>query len=169
MSLEVRVLPADPGPLPALKWTWEPETDILSGAFPVPHTTGFTGPVELTDDDGSIVLVDVAGGVVCGLDVAVWPEVETVPGLRAPEGTLAGQALVPSRPARPVAGALEVDTTLSMAVSPDGRTYHLRIGTRRPVDVVRIADHLAVEVDRRNRLAGFWATQVPPRPDLEVT
>src|SRR5690606_626813 len=50
-SLEVRIVPADPGPLPALKWTWEPETDILAGAFPVPHTTGFTGPVELTDDD----------------------------------------------------------------------------------------------------------------------
>ena len=33
---------------------------------------------------------------------------------------------------------------------------------------VRIADHLLVEVDRRNRLAGFWATQVPPRPDLDL-
>lgn len=168
MSLDVRVAPADPGPLPVLRWTWEPETDILSGTFPVPHTTGFTGPVELTDDEGSIVVVDVAGGIVCGLDVAVWPEVETVPGLEAPAAARQGQALVPSRPARP-SGALEVDTTLSMAVSPDGRTYHLRIGTRRPVDVVRIADNLAIEVDRRHRLAGFWATQVPPRLDLEVT
>lgn len=169
MTLEVRLAPADPGRLPALRWTWEPETDILSGAFPVPHTTGFTGPVELTDEEGSIVVVDVAGGVVCGLDVAVWPEVETVPGLAAPEDAPEGQALVPSRPTRPGAGALEVDTTLSMAVSPDGRTYHLRVGTRRPVDVVRIADSLAIEVDRRHRLAGFWATLVPPRPDLDVS
>jgi hypothetical protein len=168
MSLEIRIAPADLGPLPALRWTWEPETDILAGAFPVPHTTGFTGPVELTDDDGSIVMVDVAGGVVCGIDVAVWPEVETVPGLAVPGEVLPGQALVPSRPARAV-GPMEVDTTLSMAVSPDGRTYHLRIGTRRQVDVIRIADHLAVEVDRRHRLAGFWATEVPPRPDLDLT
>ncbi|HJS47344.1 MAG TPA: hypothetical protein VJ773_05070 [Gemmatimonadales bacterium] len=169
MTLEVRVVSADPGPLPVVRWTWEPETDILAGAFPVPHTTGFTGPVELTDDEGSIVVVDVAGGVVCGLDVAVWPEVETVPGLSAPGGAPAGQALVPSRPARTPVGAVEVDTTLSMAVSPDGRTYHLRIGTRRAVEVVRIADHLAVEVDRRHRLAGFWATEVPRRPDLDLT
>lgn len=168
MSLEVRIAPASPGPLPVLRWTWDPETDILAGSFPVPHTTGYTGPVELSDDEGSIIVVDVAGGVVCGVDVAVWPEVVTVPDLSLPAEVAAGQALVPTRPSRSSAGTLEVDTTLSMAVNPAGSTYHLRIGSRRLVDVVRIADHLLVEVDRRNRLAGFWATQVPPRPDLDL-
>ena len=168
MSLEVRIAPASPGPLPALRWTWDAETDILSGSFPISHTTGYTGPVELSDDDGSIIVVDVAGGVVCGVDVAVWPEVVTVPDLALPAEVASGQALVPTRPSRTSVGTLEVDTTLSMAVSPDGSTYHLRIGSRRLVDVVRIADHLLVEVDRRNRLAGFWATRVPPRPDLDL-
>lgn len=164
MSLGVRIGPPAPGPLPTLRWNWEPETDILGGTFLVPGSTGFTGPVEISDDDGSVVVIDVAGGVICGLDVAVWPEVVMVPDLAPPLEAPTGQALVPARP-RPDAD--DPDTTLSMAADAEGRVYHLRIGTRRTVDVVRVADHLWVEVDRRHHLAGLWATGVPLRPGLD--
>jgi hypothetical protein len=40
--------------------------------------------------------------------------------------------------------------------------FHLRIGPRRPVEVVRAADNFYVEVDPQGGLAGFWMTNVPP-------
>ena len=40
--------------------------------------------------------------------------------------------------------------------------FHLRIGLRRPVEVVRVADNFYVEVDQQGGLAGFWLSNVPP-------
>jgi hypothetical protein len=40
--------------------------------------------------------------------------------------------------------------------------FHLRIGARRKVEVIRVADNFYVEVDQEGGLAGFWMTNVPP-------
>ena len=40
--------------------------------------------------------------------------------------------------------------------------FHLRIGARRAVEVVRVADNFYVEVDQQGGLAGFWMSNVPP-------
>ena len=106
--------------------------------------------------------LDVAGGVLCGLDVVVWPEVDTVPGLAPPAGARSGRVVLPTKSARQVVSAVEVDTTLSVSATPDEKVVHLRIGGRRDVEVVRVADHLLVELDHKRRLAGFWLTEVPP-------
>ena len=92
----------------------------------------------------------------------VWPEVAVLEGLAAPVEARDGVVVVPSRSARRAATTPEFDTTLSLASDPARRTLHLRIGTRRPVEPVRIADKLLVEVDAAMRLAGFWLEQVPP-------
>jgi hypothetical protein len=162
MNVETRVEPLE-GTLPTVQWRWDVETDILSGGFRgVVGTDGLEGSVELSDEEGSVVVLDVAGGVVCGLDVVVWPEVDTVPGLAPPAGARTGRVVVPGRPARQGVSAVEVDTTLTVSATPDERTVHLRIGSRREVEVIRVADHLLVELDHKRRLAGFWLTEVPP-------
>jgi hypothetical protein len=101
----------------------------------------------------------------------VWPEVSTVPGLAAPAPDKDGRVIIPSRPSQPGIASLEVDTTLSVSTNPGESVFHLRIGTRREVEVVRIADTLMVEVDAKRRIAGFWLTDVPPFPaerDFEI-
>lgn len=165
MALEIHVLKGG-GTLPALDWQWDAETGILSGAFmPGVMQTGYTGTVEMTDEEGSTVLLDIGGGVLCGVDMVVWPEVTTLPGLAAPVEARIAQVVIPGRAPRRGAAAMEFDTTISMAADPEERVYHLRVGTRRPVEPIRVADKLLVEVDAANRLAGLWLDGVPPRPD----
>lgn len=164
MALDVHVL-APTGALPPLAWRWDAETDILSGAFRAEAgSAGYTGTVELNDEEGSIAVLDVAGGVLCGIDVVVWPELVVLDGLAVPASARVGAVVVPSRTARRGTAALEFDTTLSASTDPEEHLFHLRIGTRRPVEPVRIADKLVVEVDAAHRLAGFWLEQVPPQP-----
>lgn len=165
MNLDARIDQLD-GPLPTIRWTWDDETDILSGAMAGSKKSGgLTGTVELTDDEGSVAVVDVAGGRVQGLDIVVWPEVTEVRGLEPPEAGRDGVIVLPPRPSQPGIAAVEVDTTLSVAANPRHDTLHLRIGTKRQVEAVRVADGLLVEVDGKGRLAGFWLLNVPFGPE----
>jgi len=166
MSVQAQVEPLN-GTLPGVSWQWDPETDILSGGFKGSRKAGgYTGTIELTDDVGSIAVLDVASGVICGLDVVVWPDVRTVPDLRAPAHLTDGRVVVVQRAGESIE-SLEVDTSLAVDASPDESTFHFCIGTPRPVEVVRVADRLSIEVDHDGRLAGLWLTGVPPFPDLE--
>jgi len=166
MALEIHVL-SPPDPLPLFSWQWDPETAILTGAAAgrTPGA-GYTGTVELNDEDGSIAVLDVNGGVLCGIDIVVWPEVTRLAGLAAPVEARHGLVIVPTRTARRGVASLEFDTTLSVSADPAKRTFHLRIGTRRPVEPVRIADRFMIEVDSAQRLAGFWFEDVPPPPGV---
>ena len=65
--------------------------------------------------------------------------------------------------------SVEIDTTLSVETNSAESVFHLRIGTRRPVEVVRAADSFYVEVDQQGGLAGFWMTNVPPFSSFEGT
>ncbi|MGE0352321.1 MAG: hypothetical protein AB7I33_09525 [Gemmatimonadales bacterium] len=164
MPIDVRVEPLA-GRLPSITWRWDPETDILTGTFRNKQPgSGLTGTFELTDDEGSVAVVDVEGGVVSGLDIVVWPEVTTVPDLAAPAGAREGRVIVPSRPSQPGVASVEVDTTLSVSTNPFESVFHLRIGSRRAVELIQAADNFLIEVDQRRRLAGFWLTNVAPFP-----
>ncbi|MDZ4673814.1 MAG: hypothetical protein SGI84_05125 [Gemmatimonadota bacterium] len=149
--------------LPGIVWTWEPETDILAGALR-PPPSGSAASLELSGHDGSVVVLDLAGGGLAGLDVVVWPEVTTVPGLLAPVALRRGTIAV-----RLDAGAslLELDVALAARVSSDEAIIHVRVGAPRPATLVQVADHLAAEVDSAGGLAGFWLTAVPPLTSLE--
>jgi hypothetical protein len=162
VNVEARVEPLTGG-LPSIGWRWDPETDILSGAFKGNRKSGgLTGTVELTDAEGSIAVLDVNNGVICGLDVVVWPEVTTGANLQIPARLTDGRVVLPSRPSRPGVASMEVDTTLSVETNTAESLFHLRIGPRRPVEVVRVADNFYVEVDQQGALAGFWLANVPP-------
>lgn len=167
MTIQAHIEPLD-GRLPSLNWRWDPETDILSGAFKTSRKAGgLTGTLELSDDAGSVAVVEVSDGVICGLDMVVWPDVVTRRGLAMPTQLVDGRVVVARRPSRPGIAAVEVDTTLSVLTDPGEAVFHLRVGEDRPVEVVRIADHLHVEVDGDGFVAGFWLTGVPAFPELD--
>jgi hypothetical protein len=162
VNVEARVEPLT-GSLPSIGWRWDPETDILSGAFKGNRKSGgLTGTVELTDAEGSVAVLDVNNGVICGLDVVVGPEDTTPATLQVPARLTDGRVVLPSRPSRPGVASVEVDTTLSVETNSAESVFHLRIGPRRAVEVVRVADNFYVEVDQQGALAGFWLSNVPP-------
>ena len=151
------------GALPAIAWRWDPETDILSGSFKGNRKTGgLTGSVELTDAEGSVAVLDVNSGVVCGIDVVVWPEVSTRSDIQVPAQLTDGRVVLPSGGSRAAVSSVEVDTSLSVETNATESVFHLRIGPRRQVEVVRAADNFFVELDQQGGLAGFWMTNVPP-------
>lgn len=167
MSLQAHIEPLD-GKLPTLNWRWDPETDILSGAFKAGRKIGgLTGTLELSDDAGSVAVVEVSDGVICGLDMVVWPDVGTRPGLAVPADLTDGRVIVARRPSRPGISAVEVDATLRLTTDPSETVFHLCVGDDRPVKLIRIADHLRVEVDEAGYVAGFWLTGVPPFPEFD--
>lgn len=167
MSIDAHIEPLG-GKLPTVAWRWDPETDILSGAFKANRKVGgLTGTVELSDDAGSVAVLEVSDGVICGLDIVVWPEVDTVAELSVPAQLTDGRVVVARRPSKPGISSVEVDATLSVRTDRSEGVFHLRIGVPRPVEVVRVADHLYIEVDEQGLVAGFWLTGVPPFPELE--
>ena len=151
------------GALPSIAWRWDPETDILSGSFKgAKKSGGLTGTVELTDAEGSVAVLDVNGGVVCGIDVVVWPEVSTRSEIQVPGRMTEGRVVLGSGGSRAAVASVEVDTSLSVETNANESVFHLLIGPRRAVEVVRAADNFYVEVDQQGGLAGFWMTNVPP-------
>ena len=117
---------------------------------------------------GSVAVLEVNNGVICGLDVVVWPEVATRSELQVPAQLTEGRVVLPGGGSRAVS-SVEVDTTLSVETNSAESVFHLRIGARRPVEVVRAADSFYVEVDQQGGLAGFWMTNVPPFSSFEGT
>ncbi len=160
--MDVKIEPLG-DPLPSIGWRWDPETDILSGSFKGNRKSGgLTGTVELTDAEGSVAVLDVNSGVICGIDVVVWPEVSTRSDIQVPAQVTEGRVVLPSGGSRGGVASVEVDTSLSVETNSSESTFHLRIGPRRPINVVRVADTFYVEVDQQGALAGFWITNVPP-------
>ena len=167
MSIDAHIEPLG-GKLPNIAWRWDPETDILSGAFKASRKVGgLTGSVELSDEQGSVAVLDVADGVICGIDIVVWPEVSTAPELSVPAQLTEGRVVVAKRPSKPGISSMEVDTALSVRTDASESVFHLRIGSERPVEVIRAADHLYIEVDEQGTLAGFWLTGVPQFPEFD--
>ncbi|MBI1968222.1 MAG: hypothetical protein HYS40_09540 [Gemmatimonadetes bacterium] len=168
MQFEARIEPLD-GKLPKVSYHWDPETDILSVACKgVQKATGLNGTVDLEGPDGSFVVIDVAGGMLRGLDVVSWPDdVRVVPQLAAPPDAEEAQVVFPSRKSQPGIAAVEVDTALTVDKDQTESVFHIRVGRTRPSTVVRVADHLLVEIDRQSRLAGIWLLDVPPFPNVE--
>lgn len=160
--MEAKIEPLG-GALPSIAWRWDPETDILSGSFKGTRKTGgLTGTVELTDAEGSVAVLDVNNGVICGIDMVVWPEVSSRGDIQVPARFTDGRAVLPASGSRAAVASVEVDTSLSVETNATESIFHLLIGPRRAVEVIRTADNFYAEVDQQGGLAGFWMTNVPP-------
>src|SRR5689334_735741 len=112
MSLTASVEPLT-GSLPTISFKWDDETEILAGHFKgSTKAGGLTGSVELEGTDGAFVVLDVAQGVVQGLEVVVWPEVDAVASLKAPAAAAKGRLTMPARRSQPDIAAVEVETVI---------------------------------------------------------
>ena len=170
MHFEARIQPLD-GKLPKASYRWDPETDILTVACKgAPKGKGMNGTVDLEGADGSFVVIDVAGGVLRGVDVVTWPDdVKTVETLAPPVAAKDAQVVFPTRQSQPGIAAVEVETPLTVEKNQAETLFHIRVGRSRAAMVVRVADHLLVELDKQSRLAGLWLLDVPPFPNVEAT
>lgn len=170
MHYETKIEPLD-GKLPKVTYVWDTETDILSVACKgTGKAAGLNGTVDLQGDDGSFVVMDVAGGVLRGLDVVTWPDdVRVVADLAGPADAKDGRVVFPSRRSQPGVAAVEVDAALTVEKNASESVFHIRVGRVRAASVVRVGDHLLVEVDKQSRLVGLWLLEVPPFPNVETT
>jgi hypothetical protein len=152
------------GPLPPITFRWDAETEILAGHFDPPSSgRGLTGAIEYTSPEGAVITVDVVRGVVCGVEVVVWPRTDQRDDLAAPAAG-AGQVTVPERPSQPGVGAIEVEAPIAVETTADERTIHLRVGRQRPATPWQVARNMLIELDNKRDIAGFWLLDVPPFP-----
>jgi len=164
VEISVQVEPANGAPAP-VEYRWDTDTAILTAHLPDPGDgPGLSGSVELAGNDGSWLILDVKGGRLRGVEVAVWPDVRKRAGLRAPGEVESARLAVPARRAHEAVAVLQMDTAIDAEADPEESVIHFRLGGHRASRTVRIARDLLVDLDEREVLAGLWLLSVPPFP-----
>jgi hypothetical protein len=164
VNLAVQIDPTTDAPS-AVDYRWDADTDILTANLRNGASgEGMSGSVELTGEDGSWVVLDVKGGAIRGVEVAVWPDVRKVPTLPVPAGVEHARVTVPSRKADHGVSLVQVDTTLVADADHAERTIHFRLGAHRPARTVRIASDILLDLDDKRHIMGLWLLNVPPFP-----
>jgi hypothetical protein len=150
---------------PSVDYTWDSDTEILSAHLrPGAESSGLSGSVGLEGSDGSWVILDVNGGRINAVEVAVWPEVRQRAGLAAPSNVEDAAVLIPAARSSREVRSVEVATNLSAESDPARKTYHFRLGKPRQTRAVRLANDILLDVDDQNRVTGLWLLNVPPCP-----
>jgi len=162
MKIPIQVEPTSSA-APTVEYRWDPDTEILSAQLlPRSEGKGMSGSVELEGSDGSWLILDVAGGRINGIEVAVWPEVQIRNALK-PTGTLEdGHIVVPSRKSQPDLASLEVETPLIAESDETERIFHFTLGRPKKARTIRCANDVLVELDASSHLVGLWLLNVPP-------
>lgn len=164
MNVTVHIEPADDIPS-AVEYRWDTDTAILTaGLADGSRREGGSGSVELAGTDGSWVILDVRGGRIQGVEVAVWPDVKKLPVLRVPADTQRGRLVVPSTGGAGNVAVMQMDTTLVAESDQAERTIHFRLGSGRPARTVCIARDILVDLDDGDTIRGIWLLNVPPFP-----
>jgi hypothetical protein len=165
VSFAVQIEPAQGSP-PDVEYRWDADTDILTAAVRAQAVgEGLCGSVELMGGDGAWLNLDVSGGRIHGVEVAVWPDVRKLPSLALPTAIENGRVAVPLRKLGADVGSVAIDTALAAEADQAERTIHFRVGPARQARSVRIARDLLVDVDPHGRIAGVWLLNVPPFPE----
>jgi hypothetical protein len=112
---------------------------------------------------GTRLILDVNAGQISGVEIAVWPNVRKRAEL-SPPSTVEDACVVVGAVERGKRLAVEVETKLDAEADRAERTIHFRVGGSRETRTVRIARHLLLDIDGRNRIAGLWLLDVPPFP-----
>jgi hypothetical protein len=154
---------------PHVEYRWDVDTDILCAALVDPSADGtHSASVELEGADGSWLVLDVHDGRLHGVEVAVWPDIQTVPVLRPPAAEPARVRLfdAPRAPLSVRGTDVEVDVQLTAETDPSERTIHFRLGEQATERTVSVGRDILLDVDGAGRLAGLWLLNVPPLPAL---
>ena len=162
MSIAVRVEPFDGTPSD-VEYRWDTDTDILTANLRTKVVSeGTSGSVEIEGSDGSWLILDLDGGSVHGVEVAVWPEVRKRSSLTPPGEITDGRVMVGEGNGL---ASIEMNTALAAEADEAERTIHFRLGPARQTKTVRIARDILIDVDVKDRIAGVWLLSVPPFPE----
>jgi hypothetical protein len=165
VTVAVRVEPLNAAPS-EVEYRWDTDTDILTANLRVRSVSeGASGSVEIEGLDGSWLILDLNGGAVQGVEVAVWPEVRKRPALAAPTEVSEGRIMVGGNDNG--IAAIEMNTALLAEADEGEKTIHFRLGAIRQTKTVRIARDILIDVDGRDRIAGVWLLSVPPFPEAQ--
>ena len=165
MSIAVRVEPVDGTPSD-VEYRWDTDTDILTANLRTQVVSeGTSGSVEIEGTDGSWLILDLNGGSVHGVEVAVWPEVRKRASLSPPGEITDGRVMLGGE-GNGIA-SIEMNTALAAEADESERTIHFRLGPSRQTKTVRIARDILIDVDGRDRIAGVWLLGVPPVPEAQ--
>lgn len=157
--------------LPSVEYRWDSDTRILSAALTSQSeedsalACGANGSIEVEGEDGSWLTLDLDGGCVRGVQVAVWPPVRRRPGLSPPPARVGRARLaLPASAEADLVLSLEVTAPLHVEADPDETHFHFVLGQRRAKVSVAIAADILLELDARDHLSGLWLLNVPPTP-----
>ena len=150
---------------PSVEYKWDSDTEILSAHLkPGAESSGLSGSVGVEGTDGSWLILDVNGGRINAVEVAVWPEVRQRAGLAAPQSVEDLSILIPAARSSSEVRSVEVATNVSAESDPARETFHFRLGSPRQTRAVRLASDILLDVDAQNRVTGVWLLNVPPCP-----
>ena len=165
MSIAVRVEPLHGTPSD-VEYRWDTDTDILTANLRTRVVSeGTSGSVEIEGSDGSWLILDLSGGSIHGVEVAVWPEVRKRSSLVLPGEITDGRVMV-GGDGNGIA-SIEMNTALAAEADDAERTIHFRLGPSRQTKTVRIARDILIDVDVKDRIAGVWLLSVPPFPEVQ--
>ena len=164
MTIALQIEPPAEAPAP-VEYRWDTDTDILTAHVRAASSgIGMSGTVGLEGSDGAWLNIDVTGGRIQGIEVAVWPEVETDPALVPPERVEDARISIPARHSRPELASVEVETPLTAVADRSERVIHFSLGGARAARTVRLASDILLDIDHRGHIAGLWLLNVPPFP-----
>lgn len=164
IKVPIKVEPAN-GAATSVEYRWDSDTEILSAQLKQrPTGSGMSGSVELEGADGSWLILEVTGGKINGVEIAVWPDVRKRSSLQPPASIEDGDVIVPSRKSQPEVASLEVETPLLAEADEAERVFHFTLGRPRQTRTIRFAKDLLLDVDASSNLAGLWLLNVPPFP-----
>jgi hypothetical protein len=164
VNIAVHIEPAQGSPA-EVEYRWDTDTDILTAQLRQGRAAGgMSGSVDLEGSDGSWLILDVAGGHIHGVEVAVWPTVRKRADLSPPPEVEDATVRVSNNSDGARVTAVEVNTSMAAEADHAERTIHFKLGPPRSTRTVRIGRDLLLDIDGRNRLAGVWLLDVPPFP-----
>jgi hypothetical protein len=148
-----------------VEYRWDPDTDILTANLRARAVAeGTSGSVEIEGSDGSWLILDLSGGAIHGVEVAVWPEVRKR-SMLAPPGSFTDGRILVGDPSGNGVEAIEMSTAIMAEADDAERTIHFRLGPNRQTMAIRIARDILIDVDEQGRIAGVWLLDVPPFPE----
>jgi uncharacterized protein YuzE len=163
VSIAVRIEPltGTPGDV---EYRWDTDTDILTANLRARAVSeGTSGSVEIEGTVGSWLILDLNGGSVHGVEVAVWPEVRKRSSLTLPSEITDGRVMVGGTDNG--IASIEMNTALAAEADEAEQTIHFKLGPPRQTTTVRIGRDILIDVDGKNRIAGVWLLAVPPFPE----
>jgi hypothetical protein len=125
--------------------------------------------VDLEGADGSWLILEVEGGQISGLEIAVWPDVAKRATLVPPAEVEDADVRVPARASQPGIASVEVDTAIAAESDEAERVIYFRLGGARRARTVRVGRQLLLDLDAGRRIVGIWLLDVPPFPSLAPT